>query len=76
MIIDINRTDTDKEFHFKKSTDRFILVNYDACTKLFVNFDLKVAFEWGDLNYYGFYFYEDEKDDDFMGVSTDWNEDA
>ena len=76
MIIDINRKDIHEKFHFKNSTDRFILVDYDATTKLFINLDLKVAYQWEDLDYYGFYFYEDENDEDFKGVSTDWNEDA
>ncbi len=72
-IIDVNRTSTDKVFHFRNSLQRFILIEYH-CEKVFLNLETRVAYDFCDVEDYGFSFYRDEDDEDFCGVNTFFND--
>ena len=72
MIVDWHKTTFEKGtvFHFKNSLKPFIEVNKygDYC---FLDLDEMKVYTLEDLDYYGFEFYNDEVDDDFMGVEID-----
>ena len=77
-IVDINRETlpANTVFHFKNSTDRCIMVDYEGSEFdcLFVNLDEGVAFEWPDVEeVYDFEFYTKEDDEDFKGVNLEWS---
>lgn len=72
-IVDWNIGEVGKNevFHFKNSLRPFIEIHNVYHEDLFLDIDNGECYSFEALEYEGLFFYEDENNDDFMGVEID-----
>lgn len=72
MIRDWNREYlTGKVFHFQNSLRPFTEVHNSTDERYFLDLDKGELYTFEELDYDGLFFYDDDEDDDFMGVKVD-----